>query len=155
MNLHCVRTLAGLVPSSDDDRVKLRGVKLGDEVCVEIRRPRNVRFHRKFFAMLNIVFDNLPDEMAAGMGVACVEDLLEAVKIDLGMYALHNVNGKCVLKTYSISFAKMDEECFGVFYDRAVMVVIDKYLRGATVEMLNDVVDEAVKEHEPRGGLRM
>lgn len=145
MKIHCVRTLAGLVPSTDDDKRKLYSIKIGEEVGVEIRRPRNVRFHRKFFAMLQLVFDNMPDDVAVGAGVACVEDLLEVVKIDLGMFDTYTVNHRMAIKTRSISFARMDEANFEIFYNRAVRLVLEKYLQGATEEMVAEEVDNAIR----------
>lgn len=52
MEIHLVRTSTGLRPYSDDDYEEMKKIKVGAIVKANIVRPRNVKFHRKFFALI-------------------------------------------------------------------------------------------------------
>src|ERR1700722_14432479 len=50
---------AGILIAADEDaRTVLDRIKDGADVMVEVRRPRNVRFHRLFFKLLDLIVDN-------------------------------------------------------------------------------------------------
>ena len=46
------------LPSHDSDYELCKKIKVGSTVSCEIKQPRNVAFHRKFFALINLVFEN-------------------------------------------------------------------------------------------------
>ena len=63
MDFYCKVTSIGLVPLDDNDLQQKKRLRLGSEVRVHVTLPRNIKFHRKFFALLNIVFNNLPEDI--------------------------------------------------------------------------------------------
>lgn len=115
MELWMVKTLKGLEPHDEASTDALRRMKLGKLVRVEVSSPRNIHHHRKFFALLNLVWS------AAGEWT-CVEDLLIELKIRLGLVreVMIRDTGEIVKIPGSISFAKMSQEDFDVFYERAM-----------------------------------
>ena len=106
--------------------------------------PRNLRFHKKFMALLRLTLDNLPEDIQQSMHIYSIEAMLAAVKIDLGYYDTVQVSGRNVVKLRSISFARMDETAFGRFYDLAVTDILNNYLQGADRNLLLQEVEETI-----------
>jgi hypothetical protein len=117
-DLYLVRTLAGLTASDDAGKEILRKIKIGKHVRCEISQPRNIQHHRKFFALLNTVWQ------AAGDWVT-VEDLLIELKIKLGITkdVVIRESGEVVKIVGSISFAAMDQIEFEAFYEKAIQAL--------------------------------
>jgi hypothetical protein len=130
MDFFCRVTENGLVPLDDNDWEVKKQLKLGSDVHVRVAMPRNIKFHRKFFALLNLTLDNLPEVLQNDLHIYNLESLLVAIKIDLGYFSTVNVTGRYVVKLRSISFAKMDEAAFEKFYDIAVTDILNNYLKG-------------------------
>lgn len=108
-----------LVPYDDAAVEALRKLQISNLVLVEIRRPRNITFHRKFFAMLQIVFSASGDWTS-------LEDLLDDLKFHMGHVDRKQIIDKKTGETFeyvkpkSISFSSMDETVFELFYERAM-----------------------------------
>ena len=79
----------------------------------KLKKHRNIRHHRKFFAMLNFVLHN-------SERYASKEDILNDIKYALGLYRIKEIDGKEYIEFKSISFDKMDEVEFSDFYNRAI-----------------------------------
>lgn len=139
MELYCRVTPTGFVPLDDIDWEKKRQLRLDSDVRVRITKPRNIRFHRKFFALLNIAFDNLPEQVQQNRKIDSIEKLLSLIKIHLGYYNVVKIDGRDVIDLHSISFAKMDETDFRIFYDRAVSDILQCFLQGTD---RNDLIQE-------------
>jgi hypothetical protein len=130
MDFFCRVIDTGLVPLDDNDWEVKKRLRLGSDVKVHVTMPRNIKFHRKFFALLSIVLDNLPEKVQNELHIYSIETLLAAIKIDLGYYDTVKVTGKYVVRLRSISFGKMDEAAFEKFYDIAVTNILNNYLKG-------------------------
>ncbi|MBN3839236.1 DUF1367 family protein [Burkholderia sp. Ac-20349] len=114
----------------------LAGLKLGDGANVEVTKGRNVRFHRKFFALLQLAFDvwDPPaDRTYKGEPIGKeFESFREDILILAGHCEAHfGIGGAVRLKAKSISFAKCDEYDFNDVYGSVLKVVWDKILRHA------------------------
>lgn len=144
MDFYCRVTSKGLVPMDETDWEIAKQLRLGQDVKVHISMPRNIKFHRKFFALLNLTFDNLPEQIQKELHIFSIETLLVAIKIDLGYYDWINVAGRNVVKLRSISFAKMDEVQFEHFYDLAVTDILSNYLRGTDRNALLQEVEKFI-----------
>ena len=98
--------------SRDEDRKKLARVKEGEEIKVKFSKPRNIKFHKKYFALLNCAVFHMPESVQER--IPNVETLLFEVKLQLGHFDQHvTLNGHLVYMTKSISFASMDDIQFG------------------------------------------
>lgn len=148
MDFYCCVKPEGLVPLDDIDWSEKNKLGIGREVKVHITMPRNLKFHRKFMALLTIVCDNLPEKFTnsenSGSYIGNLSSLLTAIKIDMGYYEVFRLNGKEVYQTKSISFAKMDQTEFEQFYDRAITTIINKYLCGVNRQQLLQEVEEFI-----------
>lgn len=144
MDFYCRVTSKGLVPMDETDREIAKQLRLGQDVKVHISMPRNIKFHRKFFALLKLTLDNLPDKIQNTLHIYSIEAMLVAVKIDLDYYDTVKVCGRNVVKLRSISFAKMDEIQFERFYDLTVTDILSNYLRGTDRNALLQEVEQFI-----------
>lgn len=144
MDFFCKVTETGLVPLDDMDWELKKRLQLGADVRVHVTMPRNIKFHRKFFALLQLTLANLPETLQATSHIYSVEALLAALKIDMGYYDTVTVSGRNVVKLRSISFAKMDEAQFSRFYDLAVTDILSNYLPGTDRNALLSEVETFV-----------
>lgn len=141
MEIYCRVTDQGLVPMYDSDLAEKQRLRNGDTVLCTIRRPRNYEFHKKYFALLRLTYQNLPYLIQQQMQIFSEEDMLDCLKIDLGLYTTVYHGGKRLVKTGSISFAKMDQSEFEQFFSRSVDIILQVYLRGTDRQALLEEVN--------------
>lgn len=113
----------GLVPCYNEDYTEKQKLKLGKYYEAEIKLVRNVRFHRKFFALLNLSFQYLPERTQNGF--RSVEGFRQYVTVAAGYYDTYYSPR---LKEFveipkSIKFSSMDEAEFGDFYEKCKDVI--------------------------------
>jgi len=136
MKFYCRVTTNGLVPLYDSDGDVKHHLKEGTNVEVEVKRARNVRFHKKFFALLRLTLDNLPTESIKEMELYSEEAFLLQIKEDMKMY--HVTKGG-VKQYISISFSEMDEQMFERFYSNTLHLITIKYLK-VTKQQIEDEI---------------
>lgn len=101
----------------------MRSIGQGELVSIEVKRPRNVQFHRKFMAMLSIILANQDYYKS-------MEDLLDVAKLAVGhCHTIRTKQGAVTIPS-SISFAAMDDAGFQEFYDRVVVWVCGEVIPG-------------------------
>lgn len=133
MKLFVVKSLSGTIkPAYDSDYESLKKMKAGEVYECEIKMPRNVRFHRKFFALINLVYQN--QEIYTS-----IEHLRKDLIIASGHYETRfNFEGVEITEAKSISFAKMDEAEFNDLYS-SVVDTICKHFHFDKTELVNEV----------------
>lgn len=132
-----VKHLGSLRPGDEEAEAVLRSIGQGELVSVEVKRPRNIRFHNKFFAMLKIILDN--QELYKSK-----TQLLDVCKIAIGHVEVIERKGIQYMKPKSISWAAMDETAFQDFYDRAVAWVAEEVVPGLRRQDLDEEVEIAL-----------
>ena len=116
----------------DSDYEKIKKIKSGDEVECEIKKPRNYKFHKKLFALLNLVYQNQEH-------YSNIEHLRTDLTIAAGFYDKRvSVHGEEVVEAKSISFASMDEHEFNELYS-AIVDQIVKYFHFDREDILENV----------------
>ena len=109
-------TDSGLVPFNDESREALRSYGCGEIIRVKLFKDRNVRFHRKYWALVNMVFEN--QEIYKSK-----EAMHFAIKVAAGWIDHVEVGQKVHLMPRSTSFEKMSEQEFSIFYLDAVEAI--------------------------------
>jgi hypothetical protein len=128
-----------LIPCDDAASAMLMKIKHGDVVQVEIKRPRNIMHHRKFFALINLVFENQAKYESP-------EHLLAALKASVGHCDfLPGKDGMLVAVPKSIAFHKMDQTAFNEFYDRCIDKIARHFLPGVDSDDLRREVEELIR----------
>lgn len=124
MEIHLVRTSLGLQAYGDEDYEELRKIKVGSVVKAKIVQPRNVKFHRKFFSMINAAWDCLTEQQR--INLRSKDTFREQLLITSGFSEpLYDMNGRKFLeRAKSISFAKMDEPAFNEVYNRCLDTIL-------------------------------
>ncbi len=124
MEIHLVRTSLGLQAYSDEDYEELKKIKVGSVVKAKIVQPRNVKFHRKFFSMINAAWDSLTEQQRTNL--RSKDTFREQLLITSGFSEpLFDINGQKFLeRAKSISFAKMDEPAFNEVYNRCLDTIL-------------------------------
>lgn len=141
MEIHLVRTSTGLRPYSDDDYDEMKKIKVGTIVKANIVRPRNVKFHRKFFALIRAAWDCLTEQQR--INLRSVDTFREQLLITSGFIEpLYDLNGKKFLeKAKSISFAKMDEPAFNEVYSKVLDTILTVMVaNGVTENEFNNIL---------------
>lgn len=141
MDIYCRVTDIGLIPMYDSDLDEKHRLRIGDNVLCTIKRPRNYEFHKKYFALLRLTVANLPHLIQQQMQIFTEEDLLDCLKIDLGLFTTRWHGGRQIVKTGSISFARMDNTEFERFFSRSVDAILRIYLRGTDRQALIEEVE--------------
>lgn len=99
-----VKTNAGLVPHTPHDKEIYNKWKLGGIICGEFKQVRNPKFHRKFFALLNLAFDYYEPSS----GVLTDDEKRIATKIFTTLDNHSNNNG--VILDFGREFLKAESE---------------------------------------------
>lgn len=131
MDIFCKVTPYGLVPLYDTDLDAKRHLKVGRVVKCHVSNPRNYEFHKKFFALVRLTFDNLPTCLAEYWQIHNEHDMLRRFKRDLGYFStLTNERGEREIEYRSISFSAMEQHEFEQFYMQCLDLVEYNYLKG-------------------------
>lgn len=130
--------LGALRPIDEAGEQALQKLKNGAVVTVEAKQPRNVKMHKLYFALVNVVFQNQENYETP-------EQLHNALKIAAGIYEpLTMPNGTVHKIPGSIAFHKMDQAAFGEFYNRVCDLVAKYFLPGIATEDLKREISEMV-----------
>ena len=123
-----------LVPADEASGEALELLKVGAEFKAVLTQPRNYKFHRKAFALIQVAFDAWQPEakLYKGQPVAKnLERLREDITILAGYYTVEfNWKGEPRFKADSWSFANMDETSFEKMYSKMIDVILAKILGG-------------------------
>lgn len=106
----------------------------GELAEVEVRIPRNPKFHRKFFALLNVGFDAWEParKRKTYRGIPMLknfERFRHDITILAGFYEqTFDLKGRMVLEAKSISFSNMDDAQFEEVYSAVTDVLLREVL---------------------------
>jgi hypothetical protein len=133
MKLHVIKTQTGLKPAYDSDYETYSKIPLNEVFEIEYKKPRNIKFHRKYFALIKLAFENQTDYRN-------LNDLRRDISIVAGYYdeVVNKVTGEVYKMPKSISFAQMDEIEFSELYERTKDVIC-KWL-GVTDESIEEEI---------------
>lgn len=113
-----VRRGNGLYPADMHADELFSTFKDGEEVLVRVWKPRNIKHHRKLFALLRLVCHNSDGKWQDE------EELLDAIKLGTGLsQPRQRLDGTIYRVPRSIAFASMGQAAFDRFYKRAVYLM--------------------------------
>mgnify|MGYP001616039350 FL=1 len=138
MKIICRKDLGSLIPVDEAGEEALRQIKNGDLIHIEVKRTRNINHHRKYWAMVHLVFANQSRYETPQL-------LHSALKISSGHYDMLTMpNGHVYKIPKSTSFEKMDQIEFSQYYDRVCDLVAKYFLPGVDVESLKSEIEEII-----------
>jgi len=124
-----------LIPVYNSDLEALKSAKLkeGEVYEIEIKKKRNYEFHKKYFALVNLCFDNQETFTE-------FEDLRNYLTMKAGYVKKINTGTGQMILPLSISFTKMDNIEFEQLYQKTIDVIckfIDVDEKGIMNELIN------------------
>ena len=112
------RTYSAWEPIDDNAKKIFKRYKVGDIADHEHTIKRNSAFHRKYFAVLNLTFQN--QDFAKDFDI-----FREVVTIEAGLFNwVRLIDGEEQKRANSISFAKMDDLQFSYLYSKVFDVCL-------------------------------
>lgn len=132
------RTATGLAPDGDEAATAMRGIKIGEIVAVEIKRPRNMKHLRLYWALVSHIANAIDVEP---------ESISDVLKLKTGHFVTVNTKSGPLQFPRSISFAKMDQAAFGAFFERCCRVICTEWVPGMSSKQLQDEVLEFMGVH--------
>lgn len=123
--------------------------KIGGEYRATFTQPRNLKFHRKFFALLDVAFDAWEPKPVEYKGISIAKNR-ERFRKDLIIFAgfgepVFNIKGEVRYEAKSMSFANMSQEEFETLYGKVVDVVLQRVLTTYSRYDLERVVEEVLR----------
>ena len=132
--------------NADKQAEELHGkTKMGNIIHSDFKKMRNPKFHAKYFALLNIGFDNWsPKAIDTKYGVPekNFERFRKDTTILAGFYDVtFRLDGSTRIEAKSISFANMSEDEFEDLYSKTIDVLL-KYVydKDMTKEEIDNIV---------------
>ena len=118
-------------------------IPFGEQVTCKINRPRNPAFHRKFFSLLSLVFEN--QELYDNF-----ERFRKEVVMRAGFYEEHvHLTGKVSYVAKSLSYDSMDETEFSELYDKCCVVILQHFMPTTSREVLEEAVYDYMQGYSP------
>ena len=116
MDIFLTRTLAGLVPSDEEAKQAVRRWKIGETLKCSVRKPRDYVNHKRYFALLNLTFEN-QDKYTS------FEHFRKAVQIAAGhVDELITLEGEITFLPKSIAYDALDEMEFSKVFGETMRV---------------------------------
>lgn len=121
MKLYLQKTFQGLKPCYDSDQELFKKIPFDVPLEFEVKVARNIKFHKKLFALLNLTYQNQEEFKS-------FEVFRQAVIIGAGFFDVkQRLHGEEVIEAKSISFAKMDNTEFELLYNAVLDTIIDYF----------------------------
>jgi hypothetical protein len=146
------RVQQGFIPDTAEDWEKAKRYKLGAVVKAEVTNPRNLKFFRKFFALIQVGFE-MWEEVCPRLQYKGeeVKPSIDRFRRDVTILAGHhhpvvNLKGELRMEADSIAFGNMSEEEFEKLYNATLSVLVHKVMRGRVSEARLREMAEAVEE---------
>ncbi len=113
MRILVIKTPRGLLPVYDSDLENYCKIPMNEEFEIEYTKKRNLRFHKKMFALYKLAFENQQDYRS-------LDDMRRDITIVSGFYdeVVNKISGDIIQIPKSISFSNMDELEFSELYEK-------------------------------------
>jgi hypothetical protein len=137
MKILVVKTINNLLkPAYDSDLESFYKIPKGEIVQIDYVKKRNIKFHRKYFALIKLAFDNQQ-----------VYQNSDEMRYDITMTAgftdeiTNKITGEITLRAKSISFDSMDETEFSELYTRTKNVICE------WIGISNEELEEEIEQY--------
>jgi hypothetical protein len=110
------------IPATDEDQKKFQKIGEGEVFTCKSVDQRSIEFHRKFFALIRLAFDNMPERFDNHFPDP--DDLRKELLILGGFYSEYtDFRGNTVKVPESMAFDKMGAERFEQVYNKTLDLV--------------------------------
>ncbi len=143
----CIKYMNGLRPADESATQYFAKIADRELVSVQVSRPRNLQFLKKYWVLVSKVWDNLKDNKIVIAGIEQVRypntDALDgAIKISVGLRTRVQLpTGEIGFIPGSIAFHNMTEFEFSDFYDKVCDLIAEHFIPGVSVEALKEEIE--------------
>ncbi len=125
MDVYLKRTLTGFTAADDASVDAMKGYRIGDVYRADIVKPRNLKNHRRWWALCTIIYQNTE-------AYGSTEQVSDHLKILSGHCnsVSSEATGQVYLLPKSIAFSSLDELEFQDVFDRAAKAVCEHIIPG-------------------------
>jgi hypothetical protein len=128
-DLFLKRTLAGFSAADEASADAIKRYKLGDTFRATVVKPRNLKNHRRWWALCNLIYQNSDQFKSADQ----VHDYLKILAGHCSQIVSKST-GEVYLVADSISFGSLDEIQFQDVFSRATKAVAEHILPGINLD---------------------
>lgn len=134
MKFNLVKHNGNAIPATDSDMKKFGKVGEGEVFSCKTIDQRVLAHHRKFFAMINLAWNNMPEQFDNHFPT--VDHLRKELIKRAGFYTEYtDFKGRKQYIPDSISFDKMSQSEFEDVYDRVLDVILKWLMPGTEKEL--------------------
>ena len=148
MKIRLTKTPVGFIPVDPESGEWANKIKMGQVVHADFKKMRNYKFHRKFFALLNLAYEYWePGEIDRKWG-APEKNFKRFRKEVTKMAGYYHVEYSLLDKkgfrivADSISFGKMEEKDFEKLYNSVITVIMEKLLPDMSKDEIETLTDK-------------
>jgi len=132
-------TQLGLIPAFEQDYESYKKIKNKEFVEADFKEARNIMFHRKFMALIKLVYENLNEQDIKKY--SDFNKLRKAITIAAGYFELQPlIDGTEQIVAKSIAFEKMDNFEFEKLYNSTIDVILKEFFAGVDKQNLVDEI---------------
>jgi hypothetical protein len=144
MKLNLIKTHNQTFKAGDGESERyMEKIPFGEQVSCKINRTRNSQFHRKFFSLLSLIFENQERYQS-------FERFRKEVVMRAGFFEEHvHLTGKVSYVAKSLSYEKMDETEFADLFDKCCVVILQHFLPDSDREALEEAVYDYMQGYSP------
>lgn len=142
-------TCHSLVPVTDKDYQELSELKNDTILECKVRNKRNLLFHRKYFALLNLAFDHFEPPTDYKYKGQPVKKSFDRFRKDIAILAgfydiVVNIKNELRYEAKSIAFGNMSEDEFKELYSNTIDVILQKVMKESTYKDIDDAVNQVI-----------
>lgn len=140
MELLLMNTAQGLKPMYDEDYEEKKKLKIGQLYKAKVTVPRNIQFHRKYFAMISCAWDLLTERQREFFGTK--ESFRKTLQVAAGhCERVFNLELRAWVEVpKSIAFDKMSGDEFEELYRDVREVLLTVFLKHITIEQFEETL---------------
>ena len=112
------KSLGGLKPLNSEDEEKLKSLPLDWDGIVTLKHPRNYEFHKKYFALIKLGFEN--QERYKNK-----DHYRYVMQMKAGFYESIETDKGTIWLPVSISFGSMESHEFNDLYEKVLNEIAD------------------------------
>ncbi len=129
MELYALRDGCTLRPCYDEDAERLKSIRGGQPVHITIAEARSIRFHRKYFALINTAWECLDGRWRIRFREN-TDNFRRTLTLLAGFtdQVYRPSNGEWYEVPRSISFERMSESEFRLLYNATLNVLCEQFL---------------------------
>lgn len=149
MKLHLKKIDNYLIPDDQESGAYLFQMKNGSVIAADVKKPRNYKFHKKYFSLLDYAFDCWEPEPIEYKGVV-IEKNSKKFRKDIQIMAGYfdvvvGLRGEVQYVSKSISFGSMEPEDFEKLYSSVINVILKHILKNYSRDDLERVVEDVLR----------